>query len=188
MKIQFIDFGSVGWNDKICFPGTYPYLPGNKLIVESLEDIDMQNMMVTYFSDMDITKLTATSTKITKPGYGQGQGDNLWAVAITILESIYGQNPILKNGLGRQDLNKRILEDDLYGEFLESDVYKKFYQDDEEFEVVKVFLELGLVKCQEERWHNFIKFRREYVNNDKIKYDKAEILAAMNSYIQIEEE
>ena len=114
---RFIDFGSKNGSGEIepdgakysKFPGTILFLSPNKapklgtvdFILE--EDVDMSKS-----EEFDEVKanptLLETTCKRALPNYNQGAGDNLWAIAILILECIFGVHPAIEYGLFLDDV------------------------------------------------------------------------------------
>ena len=123
--------------------------------------------------------LTATS-KMALPNYRFGWGDNMWAIAIVILECIFGFPPSLEFGLKFEDIFQCIREKNFYTDFKESEVYKEFYQDDEEFEIIDEFLKLALVQDPKERDNNLSK---QYGSKSIFKVDQETLKTAMSDFL-----
>ena len=169
---RFIDFGSKNGSGE-CemsdakyskFPSTILFLspnktpkPGSGIVIMSDEDSDDDDNMANpldMLSQMDETEGYETLNKTCRqalPNYKEGAADNLWAMAILILECIFGKNPVIEYGLTLDDVFNCIHEKDFYSNLKESDVYKHNYQFDEDFKIVAEFLKRSLDKDPKKR-------------------------------------
>ena len=153
---RFIDFGSKNGNGEreptgakySKFPSTVLFLAPNKTPRPG-SDITTNSGGEDNKCDLDILEeleTLKTTCKRALPNYRHGAGDNLWAMAILILECIFGFNPVTEYGLSFNEIFRCIHEKEFYIDFKESDSYKNNYQSDDDFEVVDDFLKRGLVK------------------------------------------
>ena len=144
------------------FPGTVLYISFNKTPFSNDGDIiieDDENMMKMpdEVDEFQALKTVSITSKMALPNHGRGFGDNMWAIAIVILECIFGFPPSILLGLKYEDIFRCIREMNFYQYLQESEHFKKFYQEDEEFEVVNKFLRGALVQDPEKREQTFDK-------------------------------
>lgn len=127
----------------------------------------------------DISKTITSTALAALPNHKYGEGDNMWAMAIVLLECILGISPSLENGANPIDVCKCIRTKNFYADFKNSNIYKNFYQDDEDFEPVDEFLEKALVQKPVEREANFKDHKHKYsicevdreeLKNELLKY------------------
>ena len=109
-----------------------------------------------------------------------GFGDTLWAIAIVILECIFGFPPSLEFGLKFEEIFRCIREKNFYADFKESEVYKGLYLGDEEFEVIDEFLKHALVQNPNERDGNYYELNREQKN---YRVDQKTLKTAISKFL-----
>ena len=107
------------------------------------EDFDQQ--------EEELQNSLKTTSKQALPNFNRGFGDNLWAMAMVILECILGWVPTLSFGEEKKNVYQCIVTKDFFNDFINSEVYENFYKDDEEFKVIENFLKMGLNRDKEER-------------------------------------
>ena len=192
-KIKLIDFGSMNGSQSFepknakfsIFPGTALYLSWNKVPFSDsgeiiLEDDDNMMEMPKEIDELQALKTVSATSKMALPNYGYGCGDNMWAIAIVILECIFGFPPSILFGLKYEEIFRCIRETDIYLYFKESELYEKFYKDDEEFEVVDEFLRGALVQDPKEREKHY-----SFRTRDKYKVDQEQLKCTISEFIYI---
>ena len=165
LRGRFIDYGSKnGYGleepkdaEYSIFPGTILYWSPNKtprlfIDLDELSFSDEDNMTESGNNSDDIQMtILQTTTLGALPNFKKGAGDNLWALAILILECIFGRNPATDYGVKKSEVFRCILEKEFFEDFIASKVYQDYYQNDEDFKVVEKLLKIGLTKDPEIR-------------------------------------
>lgn len=136
------------------FPSTLLYISNNKVPISDYQFSDSDSDM-DMNEDFDQQERLENSLKTTSiqalPNFSRGFGDNLWAMAMVILQCILGWVPTLSFGMEKKDVYRCITSKDFFNDFLTSETYKNFYKDDEEFKVIENFLKVGLSRDKEAR-------------------------------------
>ena len=156
-----------------------------------VDDDDTMSDVEEILENVTTTLREGTTTKGAKPNYRLGKGDNLWALAMTILECIYGQHPLFESEKFSMDyldsidikaVYKYLVETDFYQQFKESEVYLNFYQDDEDdFAPIDEFLLLSLEKDKDKREMNIMELFEE-----DFEVDASELKNELSEYFDLD--
>ena len=160
------------------FPSTLHYLSCNKAPFDippnllSDNDSSSMNEDSNFQDEAEMLRTSITTSKKGLPNHAEGYGDNMWAIAIVILECIFGYPVSLDYGNDQDDIVRCIRTKNFYQDFKDSKVYKEFYQDDKEFQVVDKFLGLALVKDEKKRNSNCKNFKNSDKSKTKVNQEK----------------